>query len=302
VQHRFAYVGSDLQDLYGVRPGSIAAATALQDAYFVGGTARQLMDTLARQPDSILVSDETVKDFQLAPGDLLKLRLQDSRTKAFRSVSFHYAGIVKEFPTAPHDSFFVANADYVAKATGSNAVGAFLVDTGGTGQQTIAADLRHQLGASAKVTDLTQSRSAIGSSLTSVDLAGLTRFELVFAVLIAAGAGGLVLALGLAERRRAFAIATVLGAGRRQLRGLVLSEAITVTIGGLAGGALIAWALAQMLVKVLTGVFDPPPSVIAVPWPYLTATVVVAVAAILGGALMSARGSTRPPVEELRDL
>ncbi|GAA0947118.1 hypothetical protein GCM10009554_43700 [Kribbella koreensis] len=302
IQHRFAYVGSDLQDLYGVRPSTIAAATALQDAYFVGGTARQLMDTLANRPDSILVSDETVKDFQLAPGDLLRLRLQDSRTKAFREVPFHYAGIVKEFPTAPHDSFFVANAEYVAKATGSNAVGAFLLDTGGTGQQQVGAALRQQLGASAKVTDLTQSRSQVGSSLTSVDLAGLTRFELAFAVLIAAGAGGLVLALGLAERRRAFAIAAVLGAGRRQLRGLVLSEAVVVTIGGLVGGALIAWALTGMLVKVLTGVFDPPPSVIAVPWPYLSLTVVVALVAILGGALISARGSTRPPVEELREL
>jgi putative ABC transport system permease protein len=302
IQHRFAYVGSDLQDLYGVRPSSIAAATALQDAYFVGGTAQQLMSALARQPDAILVSDETVKDFQLAPGDLLRLRLQDSRTKAFREVPFHYAGVVKEFPTAPHDSFFVANAEYVAKATGSDAVGAFLLDTGGNGQQDIATALRDQLGASAKVTDLTQSRAQVASSLTSVDLAGLTRFELAFAVLIAAGAGGLVLALGLAERRRAFAIAAVLGAGRRQLRGLVLSEAIVVTIGGLAGGALIAWALTRMLVKVLTGVFDPPPSAIAVPWPYLSITVVVAVAAILGGALMSARGSTRPPVEELREL
>lgn len=302
VQHRFAYVGSDLQDLYGVRPSTIAAATALQDAYFVGGTARQLMDTLANRPDAILVSDETVKDFQLSPGDLLKLRLQDSKTKAFRSVSFHYAGIVKEFPTAPHDSFFVANADYVAKATGSNAVGAFLVDTGGSGQQAVAARLQQKLGASAKVTDLTQSRSQVGSSLTSVDLSGLTRFELVFAILIAAGAGGLVLALGLAERRRAFAIATVLGATRRQLRGLVLSEAISVTVGGLVGGGLVAWAMARMLVKIMTGVFDPPPSAIAVPWLYLTATVLVAVTAILAGALASARQTARPPVEELREL
>ncbi|MGW6194550.1 ABC transporter permease [Kribbella sp. NPDC055110] len=302
LQHRLAYVGSDLQDFYGVRPGTIADATALQDPYFVGGTAHGLMALLAQQPDSILVSDETVKDFQLAPGDLLRLRLQDSRTKGFRTVAFHYAGIVKEFPTAPRDSFFVANADYVAKATGSDAIGAFLLDTGGKNQTAVAAAVRQQLGASAKVTDLTQSRAQVGSSLTSVDLAGLTRFELAFAVLIAAGAGGLVLALGLAERRRTFAIATVLGARRRQLRGLVMSEALLVMLGGLIGGALVAWALAAMLIKVLTGVFDPPPSSAAVPWSYLTATTVVAVVAIAAGALASAQGSTRPAVEELREL
>ncbi|MFC6160079.1 ABC transporter permease [Kribbella jiaozuonensis] len=302
LQHRLAYVGSDLQDFYGVRPGTIADATALQDAYFVGGTAHGLMAKLASQPDSILVSDETVKDFQLAPGDLIRLRLQDSRTKTFRTIPFHYAGIVKEFPTAPRDSFFVANADYVAKATGSDAIGAFLLDTGGKNQPAVAAAVRKQLGDSAKVTDLTQSRSQVGSSLTSVDLAGLTRFELAFAVLIAAGAGGLVLALGLAERRRTFAIAAVLGARRGQLRGLVLSEALAVTLGGVIGGAVVAWALGAMLIKVLTGVFDPPPSTAAVPWTYLAATLIVAVVAIAVGALASAQGSTRPAVEELRQL
>ena len=40
LQHRYAYVGTDLQDLYGVDPTTIASATSLQDAYFAGGTAR----------------------------------------------------------------------------------------------------------------------------------------------------------------------------------------------------------------------------------------------------------------------
>ena len=57
-----------------------------------------------------------------------------------------------------------------------------------------------------------------------------------------------------------------------------------------------------MLVKVLTGVFDPPPSVIAVPWGYLTITVLAVVAALGMAAVVSARASTRPAVEELRDL
>ncbi|MCQ8193787.1 ABC transporter permease [Streptomyces rugosispiralis] len=302
LQHRFAYVGADLQDLYGVRPSTITSATSLQNAYFAGGSAKSLMSKLTARPDSLLVSEETVKDFQLAPGDTLKLRLQDTRTKTFHTVPFHYAGVVKEFPTAPRDSFFVANAAYIAKTTGSDAVGTFLVDTGGANQKTVATRLRHRLGTTAKVTDLTQTRSQVGSSLTSVDLSGLTRIELAFAVLLAAGAGGIVLALGLAERRRTFAIATVLGATRRQLRGLVFSEAATFAAAGLTGGALIGWALTQMLVKVLTGVFDPPPEAVAVPWPYLALTLATALAAIVGAALSGIRRSTRPAVEELREL
>ncbi|MGW0970749.1 FtsX-like permease family protein [Streptomyces sp. NPDC002516] len=302
LQHRFAYVGPDLQDLYGVRPDTVTRATSLQDAYFAGGTAQQLMHSLAQRPDNLLVSEETVHDFQLRPGDTLNLRIQDARTKALRTVPFHYAGVVKEFPTAPKDSFFVANASYITKTTGSDAVGAFLVDTGGSRQQQIAAHLRSRLGSSATVTDLTQTRGTVGTSLTSVDLAGLTRIELVFAVLLAAGAGGLVLALGLAERRRTFAIATVLGATRRQLRGMVLTEALLLAATGLATGALIGWALSQMLVKVLTGVFDPPPAALAVPGAYLALTGIAAVTAVLAAALNGIRTSRRPAVEELRDM
>ncbi|MFD8676981.1 ABC transporter permease [Streptomyces seoulensis] len=302
LQHRFAYVGSDLQDLYGVRPGTITSATSLQDAYFAGGSARTLMDRLARRPDALLVSEETVHDFQLAPGDTLNLRIQDGRTKALRTVPFHYAGIAKEFPTAPKDSFFVANYSYVARMTGSDAVGAFLIDTGGTHQRQVAAQLRQRLGTRGTVTDITQTRGTVGTSLTAVDLSGLTRIELVYAVLLAAGAGGLVLALGLAERRRTFAIASVLGARPRQLRGMVLTEALLTAAAGLCGGSLIGWALSHMLVTVLNGVFDPPPASLAVPGTYLALTGLAALTAILGAALNGARRAARPAVEELRDL
>ncbi|MFF0001068.1 FtsX-like permease family protein [Streptomyces avermitilis] len=302
LQHRFAYVGSDLQDLYGVRPGTITKATSLQDAYFAGGTAQQLMRKLAQRPDNLLVSVETVNDFQLTPGDTINLRIQDARTKALRTVPFHYAGIAKEFPTAPKDSFFVANASYIAKATGSDAIGAFLLDTGGTHQKQIAAQLHRQLGTSATVTDLTQTRGTVGTSLTSVDLAGLTRIELAFAVLLAAGAGGLVLALGLAERRRTFAIATVLGARARQLQDMALTEALLLAAAGLAGGTAIGWALSEMLVKVLTGVFDPPPAILSVPGTYLALTAATALLAILAATLNGIRRARRPAVEELRDL
>ena len=280
LQHRFAYVGSDLQDLYGVRAATITTATSLQDAYFQGGSAAELMAKLAAQPDAILVSAETVKDFQLHSGDLIKLRLQNSRTTGLTTVPFHYVGIAKEFPTAPKDSFFVANASYVAQRTGNDAIGVFLVGTGGS-PDSVASTLRHQLGTNATVTAIGAARSAVGSSLTSVDLAGLTSVELAFALVLAAAAGGLVFALGLAERRRSFAIATVLGATPRQLRRLILVEALTIAVSGVIAGALLGWLLSQMLVSVLTGVFDPPPAALAAPWGYLAATGATAVGAIV---------------------
>jgi putative ABC transport system permease protein len=307
VLHRFAYVGADLQDLYGVRANTITGATSLQDAYFAGGTAAQLMAKLAGQPDAILVSAETVKDYQLHPGDLIRLRLpaagaQTPGAGQAVTVPFHYVGVVKEFPTAPKDSFFVANSGYVAKATGSAAVGAFLVDTGGSGTGPVAAALRAKLGASAVVTDISTTRGAVGSSLTAVDLSGLTRVELGFALALAAAAAGLVLALGLIERRRMFAVAAALGAKRRQLAGLVLSEAVVVVVSGLVLGAAAGWALSEMLVKVLTGVFDPPPAHLAVPWTYLAAVGLAACGAVAAATAVVIGQTNRPPIATLREV
>ncbi|MET4780417.1 FtsX-like permease family protein [Glaciihabitans sp. UYNi722] len=302
LQHRYAYVGSDLQDLFGVRASSITKATLLQDAYFQGGTAEQLMAKLAAQPDAILVSSETVKDFQLHPGDLIRLRLQNATTQSLVTVPFHYVGVANEFPTAPKDSFFVANATYISSQTGDSSVSSFLVDTGGRGTDAVANSLRHGLGTSATVTSIGAARSSVGSSLTSVDLGGLTRVELTFALLIAAASGGLLFVLGQSERKRTFAIATVLGARRRQLRALVLAEAAVVAIGGTIAGVVLGAVLSHMLASVLTGVFDPPPAALTVPWSYLIVAGVIAIVAIVAGAIWSARTAHRPAIETIREL
>ena len=302
MQHRYAYVGADLQDLYGVRPTTIGTAGELQDAWFQGGTADQLMSTLARRPDSVLVAAETVKDFQLRPGDRLNLRLQNGRTKQFTTVPFHYAGVAKEFPTAPTDSFLVANASYIASRTGSNAVGDFLVQTDGTPPAQVASRVRSAVGTTANVTDIQTSRRVVGSNLTAVELSGLTKVELAFALVLAAAASGLTLGLGLKERRRTFAIAAALGARARQLGGFVWSEAAFVTGGGLMFGAVTAFLISELLVRVLTGVFDPPPDALAVPWAYLLAVGALVVGTLAAAGALALHALRRPPIEELRDL
>ncbi len=302
LQHRMAYVGAELQDFYGVYPVTISRATGLQDAYFHGDTAVGFMKTLANQPDSVLVAAETANAYQLHIGDPITLRLTDANTGQQKKVVFHYAGIVNEFPTAPRDSFFVANAGYVARQTGSDAVGTFLIDTGGANTTAVAARIAELVGTSATVTDIATVRGQVGSSLTSVDLTGLTRVELSYALALGVAAGGLVLALGFAERRRSFAIFTALGAQPRHMRAVIGSEAGLLTVLGLIAGAVIGTALSIMLVNVLTGVFDPPPSTIAIPWTYLAALVSVTVCALAianGAAVMMAR---RSKVSVLREL
>ncbi len=303
MQHRFAYVGNDLQDLYGIDPRTIGQATPMSDAFFAGGNASHVLAQLAARPDAVLVSDETVHDFQLQPGDLIRLRLQFVGDHAYHIVPFHYVGIVREFPTAPRDSFFVANASYVATATGTPAYQTVLVKTGAS-PAAVAAEVRRVLGpnAGATVQDIVSQLRITLSGLTAIDLSGLTRLELVFAFILAAAASGLVLALGLAERRRTFAIASALGARKGQLAVFVWTEAVFVAVGGVLLGVLAGWGIAFVLVKILTGVFDPPPEHLFVPFAYLSALGVVTAAAVVAVCLGTLRATRRPAVEIVRDL
>jgi putative ABC transport system permease protein len=291
LQHRFAYVGSDLQDLYGIRP----ATTRLHDTYVSGGTARETLDRLTHQPDALLVSQETVNDFQLHLGDQVRLRTEDGTT-----VPFHYAGVITEFPTAPRDSFLVANASYLARTMPADTT--YLITTDGTRPSQVAAELRGRLGPTAKVTDVETTRQVVGSSLTAVDLSGLTAIELGYALALAALATGLLLVLGFAERRRTYALARVLGATPRQLGSFVWAEVGLVGVAAAVLGALCGWALSRMLVAVLSGVFDPPPDALAVPWAYLAVLAVLGVAALLAAGAATVRAARRPPLTVLRDL
>jgi putative ABC transport system permease protein len=285
-----------------VRPSTIGSAGKLQSSWFSGGTAAELMKRLAQRPDAVLVSEETVRDFQLHPGDLLNLRLQNGQTKQFTKIPFHYVGIAKEFPTAPRDSFFVANSQYIAARTGTPAVGTFLLQTDGTNPSTVAKRVSAVVGTGAQVTNIVDQRQVVGSNLTAVELSGLTKIELGFALVLLVSATGLALALGFHERRRTFAIASALGADVRQLGGFVWSESAFVTGGGLVLGAIAATGLSTMLVKVLTGVFDPPPDYLSIPWGYLVALVALAGAAVGLAGAATLRALRRPAIEELRDL
>ena len=110
--------GPDLQDTYGIDLHTFTQATSLRDSYFLGERA-DTMSAPARTPDGILVSKETITDFSLRRGDLLKAARAGPATGKFRVVPFHVVGIVQEFPSAPKDSFMVTNLAYLERATHS---------------------------------------------------------------------------------------------------------------------------------------------------------------------------------------
>ncbi|RDJ04219.1 FtsX-like permease family protein [Rhizobium grahamii] len=301
MQHRYAYVGTDLQDLYGVDPERIGSATAMSDAYFANGDARATLADLARTPDGVLVSQETVNDYQLNRGDSINLRLQNAADHQYHVVPFHVVGVVREFPTAPKDSFLVANAAFIEQQTGSAGNEIVLIrsnDDPARAARTVRSSIEDL--PALKVSQVGDAVALIGSSLTAIDLAGLTRLELIFALVMLAASGGLVLGLGLADRERSFAILVALGAKPRQLGAFVWSEAALVVGGGMLLGLLAGVLIAHVLVKLLTGVFDPPPEALSLPWGYLAALVVTATAAALVAATSEAMRSRTHVSEKLR--
>jgi putative ABC transport system permease protein len=303
VTHRLTYVGPDLQDLYGVDARTIGRAAPLQDAFTPGSSVRQVLARLATTPDGALLSQETLHDYQLRTGDLVRMRLRNA-AGVYVPVPFHVVGVVTEFATAPRDSFVIANRRYIAQATGSPAVETLLVKTDLPGRVAAAISADKRMPVAALVNDTTAPRVAVpsASGLAAGSLSGLAALTLAFGLLLAAASAGLVLVVGAAQRRRPLVALAVLGATMRQRARFLSSEARAVVIGGLIGGVTTGGIVAVQLVKVLNGIFDPPPSHPAVPWAF--------VALLLGGvagvgtaaAAASGRWAGRTDPSRLRDL
>lgn len=302
MQHRFAYVGKDLQDLYGIDPVTIGTATNISNAFFANHNAQATFSALHAQKDGILVSEETIKDFQLNTGDLINLRLQFSSDKNYHIVPFHIVGVVREFPTAPKDSFLVANSSYISEMTGNPGSEVLLLHAAKS-PEALAREVSSIVDiVGARVTDIGTTQRAINSGITSVDLRGLSSLELLFALVLLTASVALVLALGLAERRRNFAALVAIGAGKRQLDAFIHSEIFVILLSGLVAGALLGVGIAWMFVKVLSGVFDPPPEVLSIPWNYLFALFAGSMVATVIVSRIISTISRRSIIQELRGL
>jgi putative ABC transport system permease protein len=296
VDHSYAYVGPDLQDTFGIDAATFTRGTSLRDSYFIGGSASQMLDRLRATPDGILVSLETITDYSLATGDLLKLRVLDQTTGTFRVVPFHVVGVVQEFPGAPRDSFMVTNLAYLAQVTHDAGPNVILVKAH---DDPVA--VAHRVAAATRtdgttVRDIRHQAAQTVSSITTVDLRGISRIEEGFVPILAAAAMALFVAVALAERRKELATMAALGASLREAAAFLWSEAALVLAAALALAALLGWLLAEMLVAMLRHVFDPPPDHLAAPWRFLAVVVAATVLGTLAAAVFAALGIRRLPL------
>ena len=129
------------------------------------------------------------------------------------------------------------------------------------------------------------------SSITTVDLTGISRIEEAFAVALAAAAMALFVTLAITERRHEFATMAALGASLRDIGAFVWSEVAVVLGAALLLAAVLGWLLSQMLVAMLQHVFDPPPTQLTVPWVFLAGA----------GRIGAGGGDDRRPPHDPRD-
>jgi hypothetical protein len=155
----------DLQDTFGIDPSTSPRDDA-GDSYWRwrGGCPAGCDD-----PDGILVSGDD-QDYSLRRGDLLRLRILDHRSGRFRVAPFHVVGIVQEFPSAPKDSFMVANLRYLQRVTHDPGPNVLFVRARSdpVALAHAVAHATHTLGVS--VRDIRQQMVQTGSSITTVDL------------------------------------------------------------------------------------------------------------------------------------
>jgi putative ABC transport system permease protein len=299
VAHRLAYVGPDLQDLYGIDPATIGRAAPLQDAFTPGSSVKALLGRLASTPDGALISQETLHDYQLHTGDAVRLRLKNA-AGTYNTVRFHVVGVVTEFATAPRDSFVLANRSYLTAATGLSDVQTLLVRTDSPKQ--VAAAIHPPVGG--LVNDITAPKVAVpsASGLAAESLSGLARLTLTFGVLLAACSAGLVLIVGAAQRRRSLVTLAVIGANARQRAGFLWTEARWIIVAGIIGGVVTGGLVAAELVKILNGIFDPAPEHPAIPWLFLSTMLAIVTGTALIATASTSRWTSRVDASRLRDL
>jgi putative ABC transport system permease protein len=284
LDHDYAYVGPDLQDTYGIDPATLTRATTLRDSYFVGSSAHRALADLAARPDGILVSRETVTDYSLARGDLLRLRVINRRGGGLRVAPFHVVGVVQEFPSAPKDSFMVANLRYLERVTQGTGPNVVFARTEGSDPALVARRVAAATRRTGAVVKQIRAQTAqTVSSITTVDLTGIARIEEVFSIVLAAATIALFIALGESERRNELATMAAMGAPLLQIAAFLWIEAALVVVAGLALAVGLGWLLASMLVAMLKHVFDPPPTGLVVPWRFLGSLA----AAALGGMVIA---------------
>ena len=94
---------------------------------------------------------------------------------------------------------------------------------------------------------------------------------------------------------------TALGAKPHQLFAFLRGEAALILVAGGISGAITGSVVSWILVKLLTGVFDPPPESLNVPWLYIGAVLATTLLSVIIAVAIAGRRIERSPIAVLRE-
>ncbi|HVS49022.1 MAG TPA: FtsX-like permease family protein [Candidatus Dormibacteraeota bacterium] len=301
-----AIVGTEKRTLVSIDSAVFGHVATLNDTFFPNVSPAAAMSALRSDPTGVLVSTEMARTFNIQTGDQINVQLAD-RTGHLVPVTFHAAGVFKDFPGYPQGIDLVGNLAFYQSATGVSQVSLFLVRTADPSPAAVGrvADLiKAGPGRSAPMLVET-SATAFNrdqSTLTAVNLRGLGGLQAVYTALIsAAGIGIFVFGL-LLQRRKEYVTMRALGIRMGQLWGLVFGEAAAVALFSLGIGSVTGAVMAYMFVKILAPLFTIQPASLTVPADQLATLATLVIGGMLLSVAFAARSLRRlNPVELLRE-
>lgn len=304
IQRTQAYVGSNLQTIFGIDAQTFDKTTQPADSFFVDLTALQVRDTLAATPNGVLVGQELAAAYDIRPGDPVIIRLLDTTSNQYVETRLQSVGTIRFFPTTQQDSFLVMSRALMQQVTHSDKVNYFLVKTVDA-PRTVATRLQQTLGSQfpLKTEDIETAILALGSSMTSLNLRGLGRIEQLYTVIIISLGLGIFLLAMIYERAREFGTMRALGGTSGQLGRILWSESLTVGVLSVLIGSVTGLVLGRVFVSMLSVLYTIPPSGMSVPWGTLVLLLGLGLAGMTAASLVARRRLARMEVAAvLREL
>jgi len=264
-----AYVGSNLQTVFGIDTQSYLLATGSADSFFASGSAAQAMQDLANVPNGVLVSQQIADAYSIAVGDTVIIRLPRTANAGGPTIEtrLQTVGIIRFFPTAGNDSFLVMNLPFMQSVTRNDKISYFLIRTSSPPHD-IALRIQSTLGAQVPMTmeNIDTAILALGNSMTSVNLQGLGSIEQGYSIIIISLGLAIFLLSMIYERAKEFGAMRAVGGSITQVGRVLWSESLIVGMLSVLIGSVIGLILGSVFISLLIVLFTIPPAGMSIPW------------------------------------
>ena len=269
VEQLQAYVGSNLQTVFGIDPQSYVLAAEPANSFFANGNATQTMQDLANVPNGVLLSQQLADAYTIGIGDPVIIRLPRTANadNAMIETRLQAVGIIRSFPSAGSDTFLVMNLPFMQSVTNNDKISYFLIRTSNA-PHAVANRLQDTLGSQVpmKMEDIDTAVLALGNSMTSLNLQGLGSIEQGYSVIIISLGLAIFLLSMIYERAKEFGTMRAVGGSITQIGRVLWSESLTVGVSSLLIGSIIGLVLGGVFVSLLKVLYTIPPAGMNIPW------------------------------------